>query len=449
MHNPTKHRLSGLKRLFIFILPAVFAVGCHAYVLDDAQMDIRSGFASGDFEKTQKQLEKLREKSVYRSKDDVLYNLESGMVSHFAGNYSASIEYFTKAEKEIEDNFTKSISRGIGAFLLSDNTLVYDGEPYEDIYINAFNSLNFIHLGELDKALVEARRMAFKMEQLDIRLKGLADAFAKSDTTSKIDWKQGELNIQNSAFSHYLAMILYAKAGKRDDARIEYEKLRNAYREQNALEDFTHRELPDFGYLIDPNRYNVLLAGFTGQAPYKIQEDARIFSTSVEDGVGEFYMKASFPVIELYSSEIYRVQAVLDDGTKIPLHLIEEMDLVAKNVYKSKQPIIYSRALLRALFKSISTSTIKSALSDDYPILSEIFGLFGVLTSELSEKADLRGWQTLPGSAWLHAINLPVGEHGLSMEYLDHRGRVLFKENFIVNIENNSKLMLIESIYSR
>lgn len=449
MHNPFKFIYKANHRLFIFMLPALFIVGCHSYALDNAQMDIRSGFVAGDFEATQKKLEKLKEKSIYRTKDDVLYNLESGMVSHFGGNYEASVAYFMDAEKAIEDNFTKSISRGIGAFLINDNTLVYDGEPYEDIYINAFNSLNFIHLGQLDKALVEARRMAYKMEQLDIKIKGLADAFAKSDTTSNIDWKQGKLNIQNSALSHYLAMILYAKSGKPDDARIEHEKLKSAYREQNSLDNFTYRELPDFNYLTNPDNYNVLLSGFSGQAPLKIQEDARIFSTTIDEDAAGFYMKVSFPVIELYNSEVYRVRAILDDNTEVPLHLIEKMDLVAENVYASKQPIIYSRALLRALFKSISTNAVSSALNEDYPILSEIFSIIGIFTSEISEKADLRGWQTLPGSAWLHAIKLPAGEHKLRIEYLNRRGKILYKDYFEINIENNSKLNLIESIYSR
>ncbi|HKK26056.1 MAG TPA: hypothetical protein VJ941_10530, partial [Gracilimonas sp.] len=184
--------------------------GCHAYVLDDAQMDLRDSFTAGNYDNASNLIKKFEADDVYRSKDAVLKNLEGGMIYHFAGKYDSSNTYLNEAEYLIEDAYTKSVSRGIGSFLTNDNALVYDGEPYEDIYLNAFKSLNFLHQQDLESALVEARRMSYKMERLDIRLKGLVDAFSKTDSSGQT-WSSGEVNVQNSAFSHFLSSILFSK----------------------------------------------------------------------------------------------------------------------------------------------------------------------------------------------------------------------------------------------
>ncbi len=436
-------------RFLIFGLLLLLLTGCHSYALDKAQVDIRKSFTAGDFERTQEQLEKFKKKNIYKSKDDVLYNLENGMVYHFAGKHDSSTIFLSKAEAEIEENYTKSITRGITSFLVNDNKLAYDGEPYEDIYINAFNALNYIHMQDFEGALVETRRMAYKMEQLDIKIKGLVSAFAKSDSSGRVDWGDGKVNIQNSALSHYLASILYAKSGDIDDARIEFEKLGSALEEQSTISEFRKRPIEEFEYLKNPESYNVLLAGFSGQAPFKEQEDVRVFGgDDNEENNDDFYLKFSFPTIHLYPSETYRVRAIINDSVKVPLNLIEEMDIISSMVYQAKQSIIYGRALLRASFKAGGTKLISGAVRKEHKNLAGIIELLGFIAQEASEKADLRSWQTMPGSAWMHAIRLAPGQHTIRIEYLSEYGHVLYFDEYNVNITNRTQLELIESIYS-
>lgn len=436
-------------RLLSFGALLLLAASCQSYALDQAQVDIRSSFTAGEFERTQAQLAKFKKKEIYKSKDDVLFNLESGMAAHFAEDYDSSNVFLTRAETAIEENYTKSISRGVGAFLVNDNKLVYDGEPYEDLYINAFKALNYIHLNDFDAALVEARRMAYKMEQLDIKIKGLVEAFAKSDTTGRIDWGDGAVNIQNSALSHYLATILFSKAGNIDGARIEFEKFGMALVEQNTASEFIKRESQEFDYLKNPANYNVLLSGFSGQAPIKNQEDVRIFWNAFDpDARDNVYLKFSFPTLHLYPSRVHSVHAIIDDSVRVPLSLIEEMDVVSYKVYKAKQSVIYGRALLRASFKAVSTKLVSNTVRKENAAIGDLLEIFGFITQEATEKADLRGWQTLPGSAWMHAIRLSKGQHTVRIEYLSEYGRRLYFEEYNVLINDQTQLELIESIYS-
>lgn len=432
-----------------FLIIGLVFTGCHSYLLDDAQFDLRDSFTAADYQSSEELLKKFKKKDIYRSKDQVLYNLESGMIYHFSNKYDSSSFYLSNAENEIDQNYTKSVSRGVGAFLTNDNKLVYDGEPYEDVYLNAFKALNFIHLQDWDAALVETRRMTYKMTQLDIKIKGLASSFAKSDSTGKTDWETGDVNIQNSAMGHYLSTVLYAKAGDIDDARIEREKLEIALKEQANLSSGRNLVQSDLSKLQNPNTYNVLLAGFTGRAPYKVQEDARVFMDDYDDKKDdEFYLKFSFPVLKTYNSEVNYVRAVVNDSITTPLDLIEQMDKVSAEVYKAKQPIIYSRALLRASTKAIGTKLISGAVREKNEFLGDLLQILGFIAQETTEKADLRSWQTMPGQSWMKTIKLPEGINTVRIEYIGRNGRVRYFDEFEVTITANTELELVESIYA-
>ena len=421
-----------------------FFIGCHSYAIDNAQRELRTSFAKGNFEKSEEQLLKMEKKELYREKDEILWNLENGTVQHFLGNYTTSNNYYDEAETGIEDAFTESVSRGFYAMLANDNKLVYDGEPYEDIYLNAFKALNYVHLNDFEGALVETRRMAYKMEQLDIRIKGLADSFARSDTTGKVNWEPGKVNIQNSAMAHYLSAVLFAKSGKPDDARIEFDKIGIAFEEQSSFGGNENFDVSNLEQVKNPGSYNLLLTAFTGQAPYKYQVDIRVI-TDWSEGK---YLKFSFPGIEIVHSDVANIRVLVNGNEATHLHLIEEMDLVAKDVYQAKEPIIYSRALLRSFVKAGGTNLISKGISSQNEDLGAIAGILGQIYRDASEKADLRAWQTLPGQVWMNVVHLEPGTHMVKIEYLSAFGRVLYSEEFEVEMTQNTHLELIESIYS-
>lgn len=432
----------NIKKLFFIAGLVIISIGCHSYILDDAQYDLRDSFSDGDFNKSQELIKRFEDKNLYRSKDAVLWNLEKGMVYRFAGKYDSSTTFLNQAELDIENNYTKSISRGFASFLTNDNKLAYDGEPYENIYLNAFKALNFVHQKDWEGALVETRRMSFKMEQLDIKIKGLADALSKADSTGRTEWASGKVNIQNSAFSHYLSSILYAKTGRPDNARIEFEKLGTALNEQAQLGNYEPFNVSNLKQIQNPESYNVLLTSFTGQSPIKFQEDIRLWDE-------DFYLKFSFPLVELYPTKVAEVRVVLNGNKELNLNLIEEMDLVSEEVYRAKQPIIYARSLMRAIVKAGGTGALKKAIKDENKTLGFLAGVLSFLYKEGSEKADLRGWQTLPGQAWMNVVKLPVGQNVVTMEYLSGTGRVLYSEEYYVDVTENTDLELIESIYSK
>lgn len=435
--------LSTAKWLLLGAWVLLYLGGCASYRLDDAQHNLRSSFARHDFDRTVSLLQKYEKKGVYKSKDRVLYNLEMGLAHHFGHHYDSSTVHLSNAEDQIDQLYTKSISRGIASFLLTnDNALEYNGEDYEDIYLNVFKSLNFIHQNNLESALVEARRIAFKLSQLEIKYKGMARALEKADTLKRTEWKAGRTNIQNSAFGHYLSAILYAKSGKPDDARIEYEKMLASFREQPGVYQFKKPDSGDLQTIQYPASYNLLITGFAGRAPIKRQHDVRTYLPE-----NDLYLKFSIPSLHLYRSQVRSVRAVINDTLTVSVPLMEEMDVVAREVYKVKEPIIYARAFARSLVKAIGTNSISRAIENENKDLGFLSNLFGKIGQEFSEKADLRSWQTLPGKAYATVVKLTPGTNRVRMEYLNNRGKILYREEKEIRISPRSDLELFETLY--
>ena len=430
---------------FIIFFFLILVSGCAAYVLDSAQSDLRNSFASGDFMGTVELVNNFQSTGVYEGKDAVLMNLEMGSANHFAGNYRESNQFFESAEYEIEDLFTKSIGRAIKSFLVNDNILAYDGEDYEDVYLNAFKTLNYIHLGDLEAALVESRRISYKLSQLNVRYNGLVKALAEADT-SKVDtdkWKSGETNIQNSAMGHYLSTILYAKTGKLDDARISYNNLVSSYRDQPSLARDNTPTASQLETLMNPASYNVLVKVFSGRSPSKEQNDIRLYFDEIDT-----YLKYSLPELHLYDSSVSSIRINVN-GVEYTdkLETIEHLDLVAKEVYKVKEPIIYARTIVRASLKAAATNAASKEIEEENEFLGQAFNFLGKVAQEATEKADLRSWQTMPGKSHGTVLKLPAGTHTIEIEYLAKNGIVLHSEIQEVVVRSENDLALVESIY--
>ena len=65
-----KYRLIHCLYLIIILL----VISCGAYVLDSAQDNLRTSFASGDYDKTVELLNNFESSEVYEQKDAVLLN---------------------------------------------------------------------------------------------------------------------------------------------------------------------------------------------------------------------------------------------------------------------------------------------------------------------------------------------------------------------------------------
>ena len=356
-----------------------------------------------------------KNKTIYREKDRVLYFLDKGMLTHHGGAWEESSALLEAGEKAIEANFAVSVSQEIGTFILNDRTREYDGEDYEDIYLNVFNALNYYHRNNLEEALVEIRRMNNKLRDLSVKygtmMTGLQKMALENGTEIPPN-PEAPVRFNNSALARYLGMLFYRGAGMMDDARIDERELRVAVADTPSV---YRGPVPssikdELAIPAGMARLNVL--GFTGRSPVKTEETLRIF-------LGNAWIKIALPVMTVRPSRIASIEVTLDSGESFSLELLEDIGAVAAAAFTRKKTLIYTKSIIRASVKGIAASAFNAAAdnSSENSGLYALLGLGSQILAEASERADLRLSRYFPGQVYVGGVNLPPGEYSFTVSY--------------------------------
>jgi uncharacterized protein len=101
------------------------------------------------------------------NKDTVIWKLEQGAILRANGQYEASNKAFDQAQAKIDDYEQKAkvrVGQEAGALLSNQAELDYEGRSYDGIMLNTYKALNYLNLGEPDKARPELIR-AYQRQQ--------------------------------------------------------------------------------------------------------------------------------------------------------------------------------------------------------------------------------------------------------------------------------------------
>src|SRR3569833_2619521 len=150
-------------------------------------------------------------------KDRALYLLNKATTLHMAGEYAASNAAREEAKPLIERNAVISVSEQAAALSVNDSQRAYAGAQYERSYVHIYAALNYLALGQLQEARVEALLIDTALGQID-----------KKEPVP-------------AGFAYYLSGLVYEALGEWDDAMIDYRKAYEAYR---AYPDAYHVPLP-------------------------------------------------------------------------------------------------------------------------------------------------------------------------------------------------------------
>jgi len=434
-------RLPFKKQSFAFLIPVItLFVSCAAsnpYVQVDHLVDRE------DFSKSAGILEEKR-KSIYRQKDRVLYFLDKGMLAHYGGSYKESSSLLEEGERAIEANFAVSVSQEIGTFIFNDTTREYDGEDYEDIYLNVFNALNYYHQGSVEDALVEIRRMNNKLRDLSVKYGVLMtnmQKMAMERGTEVPPNPEAPVNFNNSALARYLGMLFYRGEGMIDSARIDQQQLRAAMANapaiyKNPVPSSVQDELD-----IPPGMARLNVLAFAGRSPVKIEETLRIF-------LGRGWIKIALPVMTSRPSRVSSIRVALDSGVSFTLELLEDISAVVAATFTQKKDLIYTKSVARASTKGVTAAAFNAVAenSKENGGLFFLLGLGSQIWAEASEKADLRVARYFPGKAYVGGINLEPGTYSLTVTYYGARGEMIAERRHETITVAENMLNLVEDV---
>ncbi|MCH8843485.1 MAG: hypothetical protein IID61_10985 [SAR324 cluster bacterium] len=388
--------------------------------------------ASGQYDEAVRYIES--EKDKYGERNDVLYNLDRGVFYHYAGKYKESNEAFELAEVRMDELFTESISGNVAAFLSNDNTLPYGGEDFEQVVVNMYRALNYVQLGDVDAALVEARKVDNKLDYINRQYEPDQQNVYKED-----------------AFARMLMGIFYEMAATRDDLNDAYISNRRAVAvyEKDFVPQYQTRA-PD---LLKANLLTT--AAFMGSEEFSLALEK--FPGTQSRGLGEkrelgqlYFVHFAGRGPEKYESSI---NAIMPDGNLLRIafpgyfrntYLITGAqvrvdgsvearlepgapigEMAIKNLDNRKGRIA-AKAIARATTKYIASRLLQRKAQDDAgPIGGLIAWVAGNVYIALSEQADLRSWQTLPDKILIGRVLLKPGSHHVVVEFVTSGGGVV------------------------
>ncbi|HHU36435.1 MAG TPA: hypothetical protein GXZ47_04310 [Treponema sp.] len=409
--------------------------------------DIDKAVFSGDYEKGFSLVEEARGKA-YKDRDAVIFYLDAGMLAHYSGNYEKSSQYLQTGERSIEAAFTKSLSLAAGSFLVNDNVMEYSGEDYEDLYLNVFNALNYVHQGKTDGALVEVRRMDNKIKHLSTKygtaITNAQKNLLENDTDIPYDKKAARIEFSNSALARYLGMLLYRTEGLVDDARIDRDQIKLAFANQRAVYSFPVPASINDELAIPRGKARINVLSFNGLSPHKVENVTRIPIS------GSNWIKISLPVFTPRPSRIDRTVVMLDTGESFELELLEDLGAIAAETFNQRAALIYLKTVIRSVAKTTSSAALGQGAgqTDDASasLLLSLLSLGTQIYADASEQADLRMSRYFPDRALVGGITVDPGVYTIVVIYYDSNNAVIQKlefENFEVD---SGRLNLLEAV---
>jgi hypothetical protein len=162
-----RYRKSVANGLFFVLLFALIMLmsGCTSFMdISATQSLYKDAKYQGAYESLL-----LEVPSLLKKQGPLIVNYDLGILSRLGEHYTDSNNYLSEAERLIWEAYTESVSGNIASFLVNDNTKAYQGEAYEDMYLNIFKALNYMHLGETEAALVELNRSIEKQPSPPVR----------------------------------------------------------------------------------------------------------------------------------------------------------------------------------------------------------------------------------------------------------------------------------------
>ena len=397
--------------------------------------------------------------SSYGSKSRLLYGMDRGMTLQLAGDYQQSSVVLEQAEEEVDRLYTRTVRSEAAAFLTNDNALSYEGDAYEHVMINVIKALNYAVQGQLQEALVEARR-------IDHRLNVLTDK-AKDKS-----------NYHEDGFARYLTGILYEASGDVNNAFIAYRKAYDAYEAMrgwarmpvpmqlradllrtadalhltNEFEEY-RRLFPDTAWqtnAVQADLAQVVLISYNGRAPRKedryldlpISLDAlqlvllnRGFSQASRSqnraadtvlyGLNGHVVRVALPRLVIQKTQVPSEQLTLvgEAGGQVTVRseVGQNISALADKSLSDRLPGITVKALARAAVKfamaeGATRGAQQAAGKDAAPWVGLVVGLLTKGLAVASEEADKRSWQTLPDEIHIARAWVSPGQYRVSVQ---------------------------------
>jgi len=383
---------------------------------------------------------KLNE-SQFGNKDRLLFLLESGLTNLYAGNLEAGQALLTEAENLDQELYTKSLTVQASTFIVNDLTSPYRGEDFESVMINLFRALAYVNSGNIEDALVEARKVDSKLTSInslypeDKKNVYKEDAFARWLMGMLYETDPSSANLNDAFISYRKALDIYETDYGSDYLVGPPDLLKSSYlsvARWMGTAEFTEatRKCGKVPYLsVDQKKQlsELTFIHFNGKSPVKVE---RSIISPLPDG---HIVKVAFPIYQDRPSRIAGSQIVArptggENILSAKTQLGEPIGRIAKANLENRKTRIMAKAIARTAAKYAATKVAEQQARKQWgDTWGWVVGALGNIYAVLSEKADLRFWQGLPSEIRVAKLVVPPGLYSLQVNCTDSAGSILEK----------------------
>ncbi len=384
--------------------------------------------------------------------DDLLAALNLATVEHYAGRLKTSNDRLQAADLEIDDRFTKSVSRAALSLITNDRALAWEPSRLERPMIHVYGALNYVALGELDEAAVEVRRLSQLLDDIREREPEGTDQdvyrtlryFAGAVFEASGEWNDAEVAYRNAGFEDELApprsqddldfgeLVVLVESGfvaNRVERSINL--LLNAD-DADYLHSGSDRSRHHAASCLSRQRLASAYESFgapwnTDDCPPRHRKNRNDGQDDHDDHEVEYLHWVAWPVmhrsidaiplrnIRAFATSSSMLVAVRDVTAATMADLDGEVLLSADlsgamiREFNGRAPGILIKAVARAAVKY----TVVKALADD----SEAAQVIGNAVTAVLERADTRSWTLLPSDLHIVRLQLPAGTHQVLVDF--------------------------------
>jgi tetratricopeptide (TPR) repeat protein len=416
-------------RFGVVLFVCSLALGCASH--SDKTKEIRSALDAGNPRQAltllNEQLDTKSEKELPENTggDNSLFLLDRAMVLQQLQIYKWSSRDLEVSDKQIDMlDFSRNTAHDIGKYIFSDDVGPYKAPPYEKLMINTMNMVNYLAVGDLQGARVEARRLAVMQKYL----------------------KDHDPDNALTAPGSYLAGFTFEKSGQYDEALRYYDEALQ-YGEYRSLAEPVKRLMGRAGYAsprlrkiaglaegeqapragsndtAEAEQGELLVIVSYGRVPAKIARRLPIglaltwASGALEPGASAQAnaLGAQGLVTWVNYPELGEAHGAYDqpsfqlDGKPLGLEGIVAVDQEAKKAWDKAKGAIIASAITRMIARVAAGKGVEAAAGKDHPLAGLLLGLATQATLTATDTPDTRSWATLPARMAFARVMLPAG----------------------------------------
>jgi hypothetical protein len=405
-------------------LLAAFA-GCATH--SDRLLEIRSRYYTGDIGGAEAEV--LKQLEHDDSDADVL-RLDRAIIELTSGR-PADAE---RTLREVRDRFDhleqKSLAESAASFLTDDNTVAYAGEDYEKVLIRALLAMsNLMHDG--------GDAGAYGLQTME-KQQQIIDAGAQEDG------KNPKLAYQRVALGAYVHGLL------REETHAHYDDAARASAMVVSWQpDFEQGrwdlQRAESGRHSEPGNGVVYVFTLVGRGPYKMQVEewpttvAMLVADRIVSAVGNQTLPPTVAPIKVprvvkSQNRIRTVRIDVDGRPAGQTDTVTDIGEIALQQQKAVADEVLGRAIARRFIKKGAIYAGKEVLGVQKGSLAGLgFDVLGVVW-EATETADTRSWGLLPDKVQVLRLELPAGEHRLTLQAADDHTTCGPAEQAVVNV---------------